>query len=61
MLYKLGRFLQLLGLLLLPVGIAGNLVPEPRQLDLRTSLTISVCGMLVFVLGWLLQQGSRPG
>ena len=61
MLYKLGRFLQLLGLLILPVGLAGNLVPEPRQLDLRTSLAISACGMVVFFIGWLLQQASRPG
>ena len=58
MLYKLGRFLQLVGLLLLPVGVAGNLVPEPRQIDLRTSLSISAIGVAVFLVGWLAQQAA---
>ena len=39
MLYKVGRFLQLVGMILLPVAIAGNLVPNP-PLTLRDSLTI---------------------
>ena len=60
MLYKLGRFLQFVGLILVPVGVAGNLVPGDRQIDLRTSLTISAGGMVVFVVGWLLQQAARP-
>jgi len=60
MLYKLGRFLQLLGLLLLPVGVAGNLVPEPKQIDLKTSLTISAAGVVIFFIGWLVQQAGRP-
>jgi hypothetical protein len=58
MLYKLGRFLQLVGLVLLPVAIAGEVMPEKR-LDLRQSLTLSAVGVLVFVLGWLLQQAGR--
>jgi hypothetical protein len=59
MLYKIGRLLQLLGLILLPAAIAGNLTPEPA-LDLRASLTLSAIGMLVFALGWLIQQAGRP-
>jgi hypothetical protein len=59
MLYKLGRLLQIVGLIVLPVAIAGNLAPE-HQLDLRTSLTLSGVGVLVFLLGRLLQQLGRP-
>jgi hypothetical protein len=59
MLYKLGRFLQLLGLILLPLAIAGNLVPEPQGLDLRASLSLSTVGVIVFGLGYLLQQMGR--
>jgi hypothetical protein len=56
--YKVGRFLQLLGLILLPVGIAGNLARED-EIDLRTSLTISSAGIAVFCLGWLIQRLKR--
>lgn len=58
MLYKLGRLLQLLGLILLPLAIAGNLSPE-RPMDLRASLTLSALGITVFGLGYLLQQAGR--
>jgi len=58
MLYKLGRLLQILGMILLPLAIAGNLSPEP-PLDLRESLTLSALGILVFGLGYFLQQASR--
>lgn len=59
MLYKLGRMLQVAGMILLPVAVAGNVVPgEP--LDLRQSLTLSGIGVIVFVLGWLIQQMGRP-
>jgi hypothetical protein len=56
--YKLGRVLQLIGLLLLPVAIAGNLTPE-APLSLWQSLTISGVGVGVFLLGYLLQQATR--
>ncbi len=59
MLYRLGRFLQLLGLLICPVGIAGNVV-RPEEITLKTSLLIAGAGMVVFFLGWLLQQANRP-
>jgi hypothetical protein len=55
--YKIGRFLQLLGMLILPLAIAGNLA---ESLDLRESLTMSGIGVIVFFLGWLIQQvGQR--
>ena len=60
MLYKLGRFLQLLGLILLPVAIAGNVAREDIM-PLRTSLTVAAVGVGVFALGWLLQRNRKPG
>jgi hypothetical protein len=59
MLYRLGRLLQFLGLMLLPVAIAGN-VADPAHVDLRTSLGLSTLGVLVFLIGWSLQQRTRP-
>jgi len=60
--YRLARLLQLIGMILLPVAIAGNLSPEnnPYHLDLKPSLTLSSIGIGVFVLGWLLQQSVGP-
>jgi len=57
MLYKLGRLLQFLGLVILPVAIAGNVA---ERIDLKESLTISGVGVGVFFVGWLLQQGGKP-
>jgi hypothetical protein len=56
--YNLGRLLQLLGLLILPLAIAGNLAGE--RLSLKDSLTMSGVGVVVFSIGWLLQQGAKP-
>ena len=55
MLYRIARFLQLLGLLILPVGVAGN-VARPDLVGVRGSLTIAILGMMVFGMGWLIQQ-----
>ena len=57
MLYTVGRMLQLLGLLIVPIAIAGNLADE--RLNLKESLELSAAGILVFSVGWLLQQGTR--
>jgi hypothetical protein len=57
MLYKLGRFLQLSALIILPVAITGNVA---EKLSLAESLVLSSAGVGLFILGWLLQQGSRP-
>ena len=56
MLYRLGRFLQFAGLVILPIAISGNVA---EQLDLRQSLTLSGVGIAAFTLGWLLQQAGR--
>ena len=57
MLYKMGRLLQFLGLLILPAAIAGEV---SGRLTLQVSLTVSGVGMGIFFLGWLLQQSARP-
>jgi len=57
MLYRLGRLLQLAGLIILPVAIAGEL---NQKLDLRQSLALSAVGVLIFFGGWILQQGRKP-
>jgi hypothetical protein len=57
MLYKLGRFLQLAGMVILPVAMAGN---AAEKLDLKQMLLLSLAGILVFGLGWLLQQAGKP-
>ena len=59
MLYKLGRLLQIVGLIVLPLAIAGNLAPEPQGIDLRRSLTMSAVGVIIFGMGYLLQQMGR--
>jgi hypothetical protein len=56
--YTVARALQLLGLLLLPLAVAGNVADE--RLSLKESLEMSAIGVMVFALGWLLQQTTRP-
>ena len=58
MLYKLGRLLQFLGLLILPIAMAGNMADQ--RLDLKQMLGLCGVGVVVFFVGWLLQQGVRP-
>ena len=58
MLYKLGRFLQLFGLLVVPVALAGN---AAERLDLKMMLLMAGLGVAVFALGWWIQQSARPG
>ena len=58
MLYRIGRVLQVIGFILLPLAIAGNLSPE-RPLDLRESLSLSAIGIIIFGVGYLMQQAGR--
>lgn len=57
-LYRVGRFFQFLGLLILPIAIAGNLARE-EQINLKVSLMMSAAGVAIFALGWLIQQAAR--
>ena len=58
MLYQLGRLLQVIGMIVLPLAIVANVAPE-HAIDLRTSLTFSSIGIGVFCVGWLIQQAGR--
>lgn len=52
---RLGRFLQALGMLILPFGIASELV---GRVGLGQSLLIAGAGMAVFYAGYVVQ--NRP-
>jgi hypothetical protein len=54
--HKLGRALQLLGLIILPIAISGNVA---EKLTLQESLMLSGLGVFVFFVGWSLQQSTR--
>jgi len=61
--YGLARLLQLLGLVLVPLAVAGNLAEvagADNRLDLKQSLILSGFGVALFYLGWLLQQKVKP-
>lgn len=45
-------------MLILPVGVAGNMAREDL-VDLKTSLAIAAAGIAVFAVGWLLQQAGK--
>ena len=60
MLYKIGRFLQLLGLIILPVGVSGNLA-RPEEVTVKTTLLIAAAGLGVFYVGRLLQRAGERG
>jgi hypothetical protein len=59
MLYGLARLLQFAGLVIIPIALAGNMADE--RLSLKEMLLLSAAGVVVFLVGWLLQQGVRPG
>jgi hypothetical protein len=58
MLYKTGRFLQLIGLILLPVGMAGNLA-RPEEFGTTSVFVLLLVGAGIFTLGYLIQQMAR--
>jgi hypothetical protein len=59
-LYSVGRFLQVVGMLVLPAGMVGNII-DPVRVDLKTSLMVAGAGIIIFTLGYLLQQAGKPG
>lgn len=52
--YRIGRFLQLVGLFILPFGIASQLM---EKVSLGQSLGIAVAGMAIFYVGYVVQGG----
>lgn len=63
MLYRLARFLQVLGMLIVPLALAGNLAQAagaPINLDVKQMLMLAGLGILIFYIGHALQQRTRP-
>lgn len=56
MTYRVGRFLQMLGMLIAPIGMAGNII-NPDAVSLGTSLSVAVFGAVIFAIGWSI---ARP-
>jgi hypothetical protein len=50
MAYRLGRFLQVLGLLIMPIGMAGNLLDKQAVTERHILMTLGI-GALVFFIG----------
>jgi hypothetical protein len=57
--YKLGRYLQVLGMILLPIGMAGNLA-LPDQFGPTSVLAMLIVGSCIFTAGYFLQRGAKP-
>ncbi len=56
--YRIGRLLQFLGLLVLPFGIASELM---AKVGLGQSLLIAGGGALMFYVGYLIQHSAGSG
>jgi hypothetical protein len=57
--YKLGRFLQFVGLfIIMPLAIAGQVI---RELTLAQMFLAAGVGVVVFYLGQMLQRSSGSG
>jgi hypothetical protein len=59
MFYRIGRMLQVAGMILLPIGMAGNIL-RPEVISVQESLVCGGVGVVVFMAGWLVQQLGRP-
>ncbi len=57
--YGLGRFLQVVGLLIMPIGMAGNLI-HPGTISESHILMTLFTGALVFGVGRMIQGPTRP-
>jgi len=53
--YRIGRSLQVLGMIILPFGIASELV---GKVGLGQSMLIAVGGTLIFYVGYVIQRQS---
>lgn len=62
--YKLARALQLIGLIMVPLAVAGNLAElaaADNRLTLGESLFMAGMGILCFMIGYFLQTRIKPG
>ena len=51
--YRIGRFLQVMGMIILPFGIASELM---GKVGLGQSLLIASVGTLIFYIGYVVQH-----
>jgi hypothetical protein len=59
MLYRLARALQVIGMLIVPLAIAGNLAEAAGakfSLDVKEMLLMAALGVIIFYIGRSLQQ-----
>ena len=59
MLYRLARLLQVIGMIIVPLAIAGNLAEAAGakfSLDIKEMLLLSALGVIIFYIGRSLQQ-----
>ena len=54
--YRIGRGLQVIGMIILPFGIASELM---EKVGLGQSLLIAAAGMLVFYVGYIIQTSGK--
>jgi hypothetical protein len=62
MLYRLGRALQVIGMIIVPLAIAGNLAEAAGakfSLDVKEMLLLSALGIIIFYIGRGLQERAR--
>jgi len=57
MLYKIGRFLQLVGMIVLPSAMVGQALD---RMTVRDFLLVAAAGLGIFAVGWLVQEMGRP-
>jgi hypothetical protein len=51
----IGRLLQLVGMILLPIGLSYGLLRD----EIRTEVQLLALGGFLFVLGWILSRDRR--
>ncbi len=56
--YRLGRFLQFVGLfVILPLAMAGQML---ERISVKEMLLLAALGVGVFYVGYVVQQSGRP-
>ena len=55
--YKLGRFLQVVAMCILPVAMAGQML---ERITVQEMMLLLALGVGVFFVGWTIQQSGRP-
>jgi hypothetical protein len=59
MLYKLGRLLQIVGMVLALQGVVRN-IADPQRTGSAQVYTWAIAGVVVFGIGYSIQQSAQP-